>query len=406
MPSEEIPGLKLRRNRDETVRVYWCARPDLVKLGYTPKTVRIFHDPDDEAGRLLVRQQCARFQAEMLAWAAGQKQDYSRFDGTLTSLIRLYQHDDASPYREIKWNTRKTYDDTLGIIERAFGKRSLAALKIADFRRWYDEAKKPKTEGGPERLNKAHKIVAMLRRLFSYGVMTELPECERLSAILAEARFKQPGRRLVRLELPHVEAFIEKAIALGRVRMALGTALQFETGMRQRDVIGEWHPLEDGEDRAGIVFADKRWCNGLTWSDLANDLVIHKVTTKTGAIVSHDLKLCPLVMKVLALIPATDRIGPVVIDETAGRPFVHLRYAQVWRKIATEAGIPKSIRNMDARAGAITEAEDAGADIDMIRGAVGHTMASTTARYSRGAIGKSRKVANLRTEFRAHRNEE
>lgn len=55
---------------------------------------------------------------------------------------------------------------------------------------------------------------------------------------------------------------------------------------------------------------------------------------------------------------------------------------------------------MDARAGAITEAENAGAELDTIRSAVGHTQASTTARYSRGALGKSRKVAELRQQHR------
>lgn len=401
-----FPGLKVRKNHDGTFRIYWCARADLVRIGYTPKTVRLFHDLTTEAGRLLIKQQCEHFQAEMLAWASGQKQDYSRFDGTLASLIRLYQHDDASPYRDIKWNTRKTYEHTLTVIEKAFGQRSLAVLKIADFRRWYDEAKKPKTEGGPERVNKAHKIVAMLRRLFSYGVMTELPECQRLSTILGEARFKQPGRRTITLDLEHVEAFIDKALEMGRTRVALGTALQFETGMRQRDVIGEWRPLADNETPAGIMFKHFRWCNGLTWADLSNNLVVRKQTTKTGAMVAADLKLTPLVSKVLAHIPATDRVGPVVIDENAGRPFVNQRYAQVWRKIAKAAGVPMFIKNMDARAGAITEAEDAGAELDTIRGAIGHKTTATTARYSRGAVGKSRTVAKMRVALRKHENED
>jgi hypothetical protein len=57
-------------------------------------------------------------------------------------------------------------------------------------------------------------------------------------------------------------------------------------------------------------------------------------------------------------------------------------------------------RNMDARAGGISEADDAGADLDSIRSHAGHTQASTTARYIRGTIGKSRKVAELRLAHR------
>ena len=53
-------------------------------------------------------------------------------------------------------------------------------------------------------------------------------------------RFKQPGRRTVALERRHVGAFIPIALAVDRLSLALGTALQFETMMRQKDVIGEW----------------------------------------------------------------------------------------------------------------------------------------------------------------------
>jgi hypothetical protein len=60
---------------------------------------------------------------------------------------------------------------------------------------------------------------------------------------------------------------------------------------------------------------------------------------------------------------------------------------------------------MDARAGAIAEAEDAGQDLDTIRGGVGHTQVTTTIRYSRGAIGKSRAVATSRNALRSRKNE-
>ena len=76
-------------------------------------------------------------------------------------------------------------------------------------------------------------------------------------------------------------------------------------------------------------------------------------------------------------------------------------YAREWRAVARKAGIPDTVWNMDARAGGISEADDAGADLDMIRSAEGHTQASTTARHVRGTIGKSRTVAQLRQAHRA-----
>ena len=195
---------------------------------------------------------------------------------------------------------------------------------------------------------------------------------------------------------------------MGRLSLALGTAAQFETGMRQRDWIGEWEPVPDGQAETGILLRNKkvarRWVNGVTWADLADDLVVSKETTKTGALVRHDLKLCPLLLSLINRVPMSTRIGPVIIDETAGRPYAEHAYAREWRTIAKAVGIPDRVWNMDARAGAITEAEDAGAELDEVRGAVGHTSATTTLRYSRGAIGKSNKVMKLRIAYRDEQN--
>lgn len=396
----DMPGHKVRPNKDGTVRHGWAARHDLVKLGYRPKWVRLHYDFEDAAERLLAAAQCRKLQAEMLAWASGIRSDDRRFDGTIGGLVRAYQRDPASPYSGLKWNTRRTYDQVLGVIEKAFGARSLAVLRIADFRRWYDEAGKPKIVGGRPRIRKAHGIISMFRRLFSYGITTELRECARLAAILGPSRFKQPPRRRVKLELQHVQDIVAKAIEVGRVSIALGTALQFETTLRQRDVIGEWEPLPAGTDRSGIMLGARRWTNGLTWSDVSADLTITKQTTKTGADVAHDLKLCPITMSVLSRIPSASRIGPLIIDEIAGRPYAEHAYAREWRKIARATSVPDLVWNMDARAGGISEADDAGADLDSIRSAAGHTQASTTARYVRGTIGKSRKVAKLRLAHR------
>jgi len=168
-------------------------------------------------------------------------------------------------------------------------------------------------------------------------------------------------------------------------------------------VIGEWEPIHKGEEASGIVLRGRRWINGLTWADLSANFEIYKVTTKTGAIAAHDLKLCPLVMKVLGMVPSERRIGPLIVDEIAGRPYAEHAYAREWRVIAEAAKVPKAVWNMDARAGGISEADDAGADLDDIRSQAAHSQASTTARYIRGTIGKSRRVARLRTAHRAER---
>ncbi|GEP07681.1 hypothetical protein [Methylobacterium oxalidis] len=176
--------------------------------------------------------------------------------------------------------------------------------------------------------------------------------------------------------------------------------------MRQRDVIGEWTPAPDGTAAkpGEFVLNGRRWGRGLTWEDLSRDLVIRKATTKTGAFAAHDLKLCPLVLDLLERIPPEQRNGPLIIDEAAGRPYAESAFGREWLIVARAVGIPNHVWNMDARAGAITEAEDAGADLDHIRSAPADSQTSTTQRYSRGAVGKSRRVAEMRLAYRSLRN--
>ncbi|KQO45469.1 integrase [Methylobacterium sp. Leaf85] len=405
MPSDlNAPGLKRRKRKSGPDILYWVARADLVKAGYRPETVRLPYTGDDESHRSLISAACMRFQAEMLEWSSGRKRELNRFDGTILGLSRRYQTDEASPFKRLKHSTRHKDTYTLVLIEKAFGTRSLAALKIDDFYRWYGAAKKPKELGGPERVRRAYGIIKKLREMLAFGIMAELPECKRLYDVLQHARFSQPARRRVSMELSHAEAFIAKALEMGRLSLALGTAIQFETAMRQKDVIGEWGPIPAGGAASGIVLNGRRWVNGLTWSDIAADLVVRKATTKTGAFAAHDLKLCPLVVALLDKVPADRRVGPLILDEMAGRPFAESAYGREWRIVAKAAGVPDHVWNMDARAGAITEAEDAGADLDHIRSAAAHAQTSTTQRYSRGAVGKSRAVANLRVAHRAVKN--
>ncbi|MGU3538122.1 integrase [Methylobacterium sp. A54F] len=405
MPSDlNAPGLKRRVRKNGPPVLYWCARADLVKAGYEPETVRLPYSLDETSHRALIEAACQRFQAEMLEWSCGRKRDPNRFDGTIRSLSRRYQTDEASPFLRLKHTSREKDLHVLKIIEKAFGDRALSALKLEDFWRWYTAAKRPKQDGGPERVRRAWGIMKKLRELFSYGVSAELPGCARLQSILREVRFPQAARRRITLDLEHVRTFIANAIEMNRVSLALATAIQFDTVLRQKDVIGEWEPVAPGMQPGGIEFHGRRWVNGLTWADLPLDGVMRKVTSKTGAIAAQDLRHCPHVQQVAALIPAERRIGPVIIDEKACRPYAEDAFSREWRVVARAAGIPDHVWNMDARAGAITEAEDAGADLDHARAAAAHSQAATTARYSRGAVGKSRKVAELRQAHRSAKN--
>ncbi|WP_247776989.1 integrase [Bradyrhizobium sp. CW1] len=408
MPSSKFhlnaPGLKPRGKNAE--RLYWAARADIAKAGYTPRLVRLHYDIHDPADHRLIEAACQRLDAEMKAWASGHKRSVPFFDGTVLALSRRYQTDPASPFLEHKWNWRDRETRILKTIEGAFGARSLASLGNTDFKRWYEAAKQPKKPGAKERIDRAVKIIKLLRQMVTFGAAAELPHCERLHGILSKMRFKGGARSRLKLERHHVEAFIPAAIDAGRLSLAFGTALQFETMMRQKDVIGEWEPFTSGAHDVELVLNGNRWVNGLMWTDISPSMVIKKDTTKTGATVVADLKLCPLVLQVLRLVPPDRRVGPLIIDENSGRPYAEDAYAREWRLIARSAGIPDEVKNMHARAGAISEADDALAPIEEIQSSAGHTQASTTRRYIRGTIGKSRHVAELRQLHRDRKQDE
>ena len=76
------------------------------------------------------------------------------------------------------------------------------------------------------------------------------------------------------------------------------------------------------------------------------------IATKTGAWVSHDLKLFPMTARLLELVTKENRIGLLIVDERSRRPYAETKYSQEWRVIARAAGLPPEICNMDARAGA------------------------------------------------------
>src|SRR4051794_21928173 len=164
MPSDlNAPGLKTRRNRDGTRRLYWCARADIVKAGYRPETVRLPYSLEDPSHSPLIEAACRKYQAEMLEWSSGRNRDPNRYDGTIRGLSRRYQTDEASPFnKRMKHTTRAKDLHVLKLIEKAFGDRSLAAIHHADFWRWYEAAKRPKVPGGPERVRRAWGVTKKL----------------------------------------------------------------------------------------------------------------------------------------------------------------------------------------------------------------------------------------------------
>ena len=218
--------------------------------------------------------------------------------------------------------------------------------------------------------------------MIAYGVTLGYDDCFRADTILGKLRFPTPPARRSRMTFEQVKAVRETAHAMGLGSIALATVLQFELSLRQKDVIGEWEPAPLIE--GGIVHKDTRWANGLQWSDIDSTIVLRKTHTKTGAYVEFDLKLYPTILEEIERVPREKRIGPMIISERTGEPYKHRTFTQTWRKVADKAGMPKAVWNMDARAGAISEAYEAGAGETDVMKHAGHKNRQTSARYNRG----------------------
>lgn len=393
----DTPGLKRKKNKDGSERTYWMARADIVRRGFMPSSVRLCF-PDTAEGAEQLSARCHILQAEMLAWSASGDHATRSYDGTILGLSRLYQTDEDSPYKALKWNTRVNVTKCLKIIESTVGQRQVSALLGPDFKRWHRSWGEPKPDTDIPRPWRAKSAMDTVRQLVGYGVTLGHEDCIRADIILSKIRFATPPARTAIMTADHVHAIRPVAHALGYGSIALATVLQFELALRQKDVIGEWEPVAGAE--GGIRHRDTRWTNGLLWSDIDADNILRKVHTKTGFAVEHDLKLHPTVLEEIALIPEERRVGPMLISESTGEPYKHRNFTQRWRLIANAAGIPKTIQNMDARAGAITEAYDLGAAETDVMKSAGHKNRQTSARYNRGTIEQTSRVARMRMEKR------
>lgn len=393
MVKSDAPGLKMKRNADGSIRFYWQARTDATKLGYKPTSIRLHYDDDAQRSA-----RCRVLQAEMLAWlAAGQRFPGRRYDGTLGTLAEMFASDEDSPYRACKWNTQRLYDQGVKIIKDTVGARAVRELIGADFQRWHRNWSKPVADGKPLRPFRAKHTMDLVRRVIAYGVTCGYADCGRADHILSKMRFASPPARREMMTLDHVLALRSTAHAMGLPSVALATAFQFDLAMRQKDVIGEWLPIEDGAS-GGIVYKSTRWANGLTWADIGPDMILRKQHVKTGLLVEYDLTLAPNVLAEIEI--AGRRIGPIIISEVTGDPYRNTKYAETFRKVAKAAGIPPSVWSMDARAGAISEAYDAGASGTDVQKHAGHTNPQTSARYNRGSVEQTRRAMRARLEKR------
>lgn len=399
METDKI-GLKKRPRTDGTTAYYWVASAVSRNTSdYPLKTVRVHGDMDEITAR------CRVLTSELKEWLAEKGIGKpAAYDGTLRSLIKMYQTTKGSGYHAVKSNTRAMYDFSLALLEKDCGMRRLEKLTGLDIRGWYDHFKEPAEADKPERVRRAYQCMQLLRTVVSFGVVANITECFRLKMVLESMAFHVPRGRTEQITFEQAEAICDVAIGKGLISIALAQALQFELTLRQIDVIGRWEKSDDIRD-GGIVDRGRRWRDGLLWSHLDSSGVITKPTSKVeGVTAEHDTHQYPFLRRIIELVPLEKRMGPMIKSEATGLPYRQRYFSDVWRECADAAGVPKSVWNRDSRAGGITEGGDAGADIELLRHHANHQNIATTQRYNRKTLEKTQKVAQIRVAHRSAKN--
>lgn len=399
---DDAPGVVVRKAGRGSWEARWQCRTNIVAKGFKPQSRRLWtgrRQPTD-LERAYVSDQARRLQDEMLIYGhGGLPGEAIPYNGTLRSLIRCYQTDKDSSFHKLRYQIRVNYTGVLRRLEEQHGDMMLADIKARTVLAWH----KVWSDGG-QHIPMAKTFVGMLRTVVSFGaVFLEIDQCIRLKAILSGMRFPMPKPRKVHLTAEMAEAVIAEAHRVGWHSIALAQALQFELTLRQKDLIGELLPLKE-PGVSDITIGQKKWMYGLRWSEISNMILTH-TTSKTGEELCVDLRNGPLVVRELAeyvkMHGELPKTGAVIICERTGRPWDAQDFRRKWRAIANAAGVPKDVRNMDTRSGAITEASMAGAPIEHIRHAATHKDIGMTQRYSRGATEKISNVMQIRA---AHRN--
>lgn len=447
-----LPGLTWRPRKDRWI-LSWSPRSDLVAKGYPSRVWRLWPRGETPTQQLEPSPQewehishwCCHYQAETRKWLDNRTEPSALFDGTITSLIRLYQTDPDSPYKTLRWSTQVDYARDLRSLEQAIGDVRVARITFRDIKRWRE---KFETRGKATAtvLMKMLKIVM----LFAKIALPEEPACARVIEIMrdmAEARVFSGGRRKRAEFMTYAQARLlcEVARREGFPSIALAQAFMFELGIRQKDMIGEWVPRSE-PGVTDVISGVSKWLMGARWDEIDEHFVwTHRLSksvrrdgimdTEAGKIEKFDLMAFPLVKAELfsapayanARAPATATAfaigyavatadafananviyrsdfpasGPVIVNERTWLPWSSSRFRERWRQLAHMAGIPANVQNRDSRAGAATEADLAGVPREKVKRQLGHSNEATTAGYQRESMAIRSEIARARAEKR------
>jgi len=245
-------------------------------------------------------------------------------------LIQQYRTDPESGFHQLRFKTRENYESQLRRLEN-----EMAGDMIASFDEDRIEQKFEEWSGGGARLPMARALLGMVRRLATFGsTVLKSRDCRELKLTLHDMRFETPTQaNNERLTREQAEKIIDKAHEMGLSSIAVAQAFQFDCGLKQKDVIGEWVPRsEPGESDVIDNETNMKWLRGLRWEQIDDNLVLRHVTSQRGEAVELPLKDAPLV---LAMISGRKKSnGPIIIAEKTGKPYLTHTFRRTWRVVA------------------------------------------------------------------------
>jgi hypothetical protein len=416
----DAPGFRLLERKNGEAHQYWIATTAARQRGYLPRTVRLYFDLETAEGRHALEQRCRALTNEMLAWL-GDPIDARKpvYDGTLSALIKCYQTDKKSPYRGLAQNTQRGYDDWCRTLQRAVGARRIDRLTGQDLRDCFLALLEPAVPGGAPRVRLAQACVrSMLSILLNYGAELGLPGCIDLADVLGRMTLRVPkavrsawkAKRPKKAAMSYAQAaaIVGEGLRCGTRRhrsIALGVAAQFEFTLRQIDVIGEWEKIDRVKQLppGAIVSHRQVWRPGLQFEQVA-DGTLDLATSKNDTPAVFDVTAYPLFMQAFRAVPEDERKGPMVVDED-GVPLRRRNYQDLYRDVATAAGVPRNVWNMFARHGGVTEAHESGANlVDIGKHAQHRDLNTTNRHYIVPSVETSRRVARARVAHRQKQN--
>ena len=392
----KFPGLKWRKRARRAVP-YWYAPEADVREGYPVKSVNLSTFADD---RPALSQRCEHLHAELLMWrrhrittAAG----VATYDGTFGAAIDVWLTDPESGFHKIKQSSLHPYLVYAAKLKRHIGAVAINSADGRDAKRWFNLW----SDNG-KHIPAGRMVMTVLKSALSFGVICRNADCVAFKAILGELEFQGNKPRDVALTAEQVEAAARAAHDAGAPSRALTYKLQFETTLRQWDLIGVWVPLSDPRPST-VIDRGQKWI-GPHWHQIDENLIFRTIHGKTEGWTDargvYDLSVCPMVKAELERVPPEKRIGPLIVNEVTGLPYRYDFFKGGWRADFKAAGLPKHVWNRDFRASGTTEASKGRANKEDRAKVSGNSPKINAEVYDRDTLEAHRRVMQARMSVR------